>query len=65
MTADHDAIDLVVGIRQLFGIRRLGLDLRMGWFFPGKAFRRNDGTEENPIIRNADPSFAFIAKFWW
>jgi len=58
-------LDLIVGIRQLFGVRRLGLDLRLGWFFPGQAFRRNDGTEENPILRNADKSISFIAKFWW
>lgn len=58
-------LDVIVGIRQLFGVRRLGLDLRLGWFFPGQAFRRNDGTEENPMIRNADKSIAFIAKFWW
>jgi alginate production protein len=58
-------LDVIVGMRQLFGIRRLGLDLRFGWFFPGAAFRRNDGTEENPQLRNADKSIAFIAKFWW
>ena len=58
-------VDIVVGIRQLFGVRRLGLDLRLGWFLPGKAFYRNDGTEEKPIINDANRSMAFIAKFWW
>ena len=57
--------DVVLGFRQLFGIRRLGVDLRMGWFFPGKAFRRNDGTDERPIIRKADNGFTVVAKFWW
>jgi alginate production protein len=59
------ALDVILGFRQLFGIRRLGVDLRMGWFFPGKAFRRNDGTDERPIIRNADHGFTVVAKFWW
>jgi alginate production protein len=57
--------DIVIGLRNLFGLRRLGVDLRMGWFFPGKAFRRNDGTDEDPLIRRADNAFVFIAKFWW
>lgn len=58
-------LDLVVGIRGLFGISRLGLDLRAGWFFPGKAFVTNDGTDENPEIRNPDKAMAIVAKFWW
>jgi len=57
--------DVIFGFRQLFGIRRLGVDLRMGWFFPGKAFRRNDGTDARPIIRKADNGFTVVAKFWW
>lgn len=57
--------DIVIGLRNLFGLRRLGVDLRMGWFFPGKAFTRNLGTDENPFITGADRAFTFIAKFWW
>ena len=59
------AVDIVLGFRKLFGIRRLGVDLRVGWFFPGKAFLRNEGDEDNPIIRGADKGFTLVAKFWW
>jgi alginate production protein len=59
------AFDVVLGFRNLFGVRRLGLDLRAGWFFPGEAFLRNDGDEDNPIIRKPDDGFKFEAKFWW
>jgi alginate production protein len=58
-------LDLVLGFRQLFGIRRLGLDLRMGVLFPGNAFLRNDGTARNPIFRKGDKSYAVLAKFWY
>jgi alginate production protein len=58
-------LDIVLGFRQLFGIRRLGLDLRMGVLFPGKAFLRNDGTANKPIFRNGDKSYAVLAKFWY
>jgi alginate production protein len=58
-------LDLVIGLRQVFGLRRFGIDLRFGWFFPGKAFIRNDGDDENPVLRNADNGFTFVAKFWW
>jgi alginate production protein len=60
-----DAIDLVIGLRNLFGLRRLGMDLRVGWFFPGTAFLRNDGDEDNPVIRKADTGFTIVTKFWW
>ncbi len=59
------AFDIVVGLRNLFGVRRLGLDLRAGWFFPGKAFLRDEGDEDNPNIRHADKGFAIVGKFWW
>ena len=66
-----DALDIVVGIRNLFGIRRLGLDLRAGWFFPGHAFR-NEVITTNPVTRrqtssyrNADLGISVIAKFWY
>ncbi|WP_322066767.1 alginate export family protein [Burkholderia ubonensis] len=60
-----DELDVVLGLRGLFGIRRLGLDLRFGWFFPGRAFLRNEGTEESPRIRRADKGIFALAKFWW
>lgn len=59
------AFDIVVGIRNLFGLRRLGLDLRAGWFFPGKAFLRNDGDDENPDFRKARKGIAIVTKIWW
>jgi alginate production protein len=59
-------LDIVLGFRQLFGIRRLGLDLRMGVLFPGKAFLRIDGgTARRPIFRDGDKSYAAVAKFWY
>jgi alginate production protein len=59
------ALDVVFGFRNLFGLRRLGMDVRVGWFFPGKAFLRNDGDDQNPIIRGADEGFTIVTKFWW
>ena len=59
------ALDIVLGFRQLFGVRRLGLDLRMGVLFPGKAYLRNDGDDVDPIYRNGDKSYAMVAKLWY
>ncbi len=58
-----EGIDIVIGLRNLFGIRRLGIDLRAGIFFPGKAYVRNVGTEEEPVIRHAQKSVFMLAKF--
>jgi alginate production protein len=58
-------LDVVIGVRRLFGLRRLGVDLRTGWFFPGKAFLQNDGTDENPIIHKARKGFSVVTKIWW
>lgn len=57
-----DGIDVVVGLRSLFGVKRLGIDLRGGIFLPGKAFRNanSDGT-----FRKADKGVAVVGKFWW
>jgi len=57
-----DAFDVVLGFRKLFGIRRLGMDLRTGWFFPGEAFRneQSDGS-----FRKADKGISLVTKFWW
>lgn len=57
------ALDLVMGFRGMFGIRRLGLDLRAGLFFPGRAFRRSDGAATNPSTRDADKGISVVAKF--
>jgi alginate production protein len=54
--------DIVIGWRNLFGVRRLGLDVRAGWFFPGKAFQIE---EEGGSFRKADKGISMIAKLWW
>jgi alginate production protein len=55
-------LDIVLGFRHLFGIRRLGMDIRTGVFFPGNAFRieRSDGS-----FRQADKGFTILVKIWW
>ena len=53
-------LDLVIGFRGLFDIRRFGLDLRVGKFFPGKAFRTSDGGSG---FRRADNALTMVAKF--
>lgn len=57
-----NAFDIVIGFRSLFGIRRLGTDLRAGWFFPGDAFRveQSDGSFDS-----ADKGISVVTKFWW
>jgi len=59
------ALDVVLGLRNMFGIRRLGVDLRMGWFSPGPAFLRNDGTRRNPNLQTADRGMTVVAKFFF
>ena len=59
------ALDVVLGLRNMFGIRRLGVDLRMGWFQPGAAFLRNDGTRRNPNLQTPDHAVAVVAKFFF
>ena len=59
------AFDIVIGFRRLFGFRRLGVDVRTGWFFPGDAFLQNEGTDANPIIVKARKGFAIVSKIWW
>jgi hypothetical protein len=41
------------------------VDLRAGWFKPADAFLRNEGDEENPLIRKAHRGFALVAKIWY
>jgi alginate production protein len=59
------AVDLIVAFRHLFGMRRLGVDLRLGWFSPGEAFLRDEGDEENPLVRRSQKAFAVVGKLWW
>ena len=57
------ALDLVIGFRGLFDIRRFGLDLRTGLFFPGQAFRRSSGAATGVASRSADKGASVVAKF--
>lgn len=50
-------LDIVIGMRRAFGIRRLGFDLRLGWFYPGDAYRRDDRQNERGI--------SVMSKIWW
>jgi hypothetical protein len=52
--------DIVLGFRNFVGVRRLTLDFRMGWFRPGKAYLKNDGTDTAPILRNPDRAVSSI-----
>ena len=54
-----EAFDIIVGFRNLFGVRGLGADLRAGWFFPGAAFARDGG------VTDADKGFRVAAKFFY
>lgn len=54
------ALDIVFGMRNLFGVPRLGIDLKTGWFFPGDSFRIDRG---GGIFGDADAGFSFEAKF--
>lgn len=66
-----NALDIVLGFRNLFGVRRLGLDLRAGWFFPGKAFRNEEKVidpvtnEEKIVFVKANKAIGVVAKFWF
>ncbi len=59
------AFDIVIGFRRLFGIRRLGVDLRAGWFFPGDAFRVAEGDPSDPTFRRADKGVGVVVKLWY
>lgn len=57
--------DIVIGIRRLFGVRRLGMDLRAGWFRPGDAFRIEEGDPDDPVFRAANKAVGVVVKFWY
>jgi alginate production protein len=59
------ALDIVVGFRNMFGVRRLGLDVRAGLFYPGKAFRNENTATNPPTFRKADKGVSVIFKFWY
>jgi len=54
-------IDIILGFRSIFGVRKLGLDIRAGWFRPGKAFQVPMGDPEEPTYRKADDAFSVRA----
>ncbi len=58
------ALDIVLGFRNLLGVRRLGMDLRAGLFLPGKAFR-NENIGNDPTFRKADRAISVVLKFWY
>lgn len=60
-----NAFDIVLGFRNLFGVRRLGFELRAGAFFPGKAYRIEEGSPDGPTFRPADKSISALAVFIW
>jgi alginate production protein len=60
-----EAVDIVIGMRNVFGVRRLGLDFRFGWFFPGQAYLGDEGTNNRPSIRLPSHAVALVAKVWW
>jgi len=53
--------DVVLGFRDLFGIKTLAVDLRLGYFFPGRAFRAVVD-EANQIFKDPDRSFVLHGK---
>ena len=55
--------DIILGFRNLFGIRRLGFEVRAGLFKPGRAFRNVDpaGDPDNPTFRPANKSLSVLA----
>ncbi len=57
-----EGIDVVIGFRNVLGIRRLGIDLRMGLFLPGDAFRNSLPDDS---FERADIGGAVVAKIWY
>jgi alginate production protein len=55
-------VDLIIGFRNVFGIQRLGIDVRAGLFFPGTAFVNDLGGDN---FTRADLGSSVIVKFWW
>jgi hypothetical protein len=55
----------VINFNNFLGVRRLFFDLRLGWFRPGQAFIKNDGTDDDPILRDPDRAVSGILIFQW
>jgi alginate production protein len=60
------ALDVGIGVRNLFGLRKLGIDVRAGLFFPGSAFRNNPPSRVNEnLLLATDKGISVLTKFWW
>jgi alginate production protein len=56
-------VDIILGFRNVFGVRRLGFDVRAGRFFPGKAFR--NALPPDDTYTKANTATVVIVKLWW
>lgn len=57
--------DLVINFNNFLGVRRLFFDVRVGWFRPGKAYIKNDGTDVAPILRDPDKAVSGLLILQW
>jgi alginate production protein len=55
-------IDVIIGFRNLIGVRGLGLELRSAWFLPGKAYRYTDF--ETGQEREGDVGYSLLAAIF-
>ena len=62
MRVVHGGLDIVIGFRNILGVRGLGADIRGGWFFPGDAFRSDNG---GGTTRDADTGLRIVGKFFF
>ncbi len=58
-----DELDVVLGFRNVFGVRGLGVELRGGLFFPGDAFRRDNNGDG--ILTSADKGISVLAVVFY
>ncbi len=56
-------IDVILGFRNLFGIKRLGFEVRAGVFFPGDAYRIEETSGNNTTFRGSDKGVSVLAVF--
>ncbi len=49
-----DEVDIVLGFRDIFGVNELGVDLVLGYFFPGRAYRVKIA---DSVFADADEAF--------
>jgi alginate production protein len=58
-------LDVILGLRSVFGIPRLGMDFRTGVFLPSKAYLIDESV--GPLVRSRKPdnASAVVVKLWW